>query len=210
MTVPSVETVRPTLLEYLRPLHALRTARQIVLPTMGSAREWMKLGAHPLDFIYAPSAMGQAPNLGLGLALACPDLQVIVLTGDGCQLLNLGSFVTVSGLPAPNFLLIVCNNGAYEVTGNQATAASCRPVDRPVDFGAIASGCGIPSVFEFRSAVDWERQLPEVLSAPGPTVVVWQVAPDPAGTVPRSPAPAPVRAREFARTLAARVIPTAG
>ncbi len=172
---------------------------------MSAAREWMKLGTHPLDFIYAPSAMGQAPALGLGLALARPDRQVIVLNGDGCQLMNLGCLVTISAQRVPNFMLIVCDNGAYEVTGNQATAAtdSTRPVDRPVRFAQIVAGCGIPATFEFESATDWASGLQLTLSTPGPTVVIWRVAVDPAGTVPRSPSSAPERARKFASELAA-------
>lgn len=34
---------------------------QIVVTTMGSAREWPKLSQHALDFQYLPSAMGHAP-----------------------------------------------------------------------------------------------------------------------------------------------------
>src|SRR5262249_36815683 len=63
---------RISLVEALKVLHSLREERDVVLATMGAAREWMKLGTHPLDFIYAPSAMGEAPALGLGMALAQP------------------------------------------------------------------------------------------------------------------------------------------
>ena len=65
-------------------LGILREARtdQVVVTTMGSAREWMTLGSDPLDFIYAPSAMGEAPAVGLGIALAQPGRGVIVGNGD--------------------------------------------------------------------------------------------------------------------------------
>jgi hypothetical protein len=61
-----------TLVSYLGPLRRQRTDQQVLIATMGAAREWLRLGTHPLDFIYAPSAMGQAPTLGLGLALGLP------------------------------------------------------------------------------------------------------------------------------------------
>ena len=49
-------------------MEVLRDLRkdQIVVTTMGAAREWPKLSTHPLDFHYIPSAMGHAPMLGLG------------------------------------------------------------------------------------------------------------------------------------------------
>ena len=87
---------RMPLAECLAVLRACRTERDVVVSTMGSAREWMKLGSHPLDFIYAPSSMGQAPSLGLGIALAQPERRVIVCNGDGCMLMNLGCLVTVT------------------------------------------------------------------------------------------------------------------
>lgn len=195
-----------SLIDYLQPLFKQRTDQQIVVPTMGAAREWMKLGTHPLDFIYAPSAMGQAPTLGLGLALAQPSKQVIVLNGDGCQLMNLGCFVTISAVQVSNLVMVICNNGAYEVTGNQATAASpsARPSETHVDFAAIARGCGWTSVFDFRTAEDWERALPNVMATPGPTCVIWHYPADPEGRVPKSPAPPFERGAALRNLLAPR------
>ena len=56
---------------------------RIVVSTMSSAGIWPLLSESPLDFAYIPSAMGHAPSLGLGLALAQPERGVIVLNGDG-------------------------------------------------------------------------------------------------------------------------------
>jgi thiamine pyrophosphate-dependent acetolactate synthase large subunit-like protein len=188
-----------SLVESLQVLHRLRTSDQVVLSTMGAAREWMKLGTHPLDFIYAPSAMGEAPALGLGMALARPDRQVIVLNGDGCMLMNLGSLVTITAQAPGNLVLIVCDNSVYEVTGGQWTAAAepVRPPDRAVDFCQIARGCGFSVAYEFELIEDWRRRAPEVLAARGPTFVMLQVEPIPGGDVPRSPAPPVERARAF-------------
>ena len=73
---------RMPLVAALEVLVSLRQDR-IVVTTMGAAREWPKLSRHPLDFHYIPSAMGEAPALGLGLALAKPTREVLVLNGDG-------------------------------------------------------------------------------------------------------------------------------
>src|SRR5262249_13741388 len=142
---------RMLLVDSLKALHAVRDENCVVLSTMSAAREWMNLGTHPLDFIYAPSAMGEAPALGLGMALAQPASKVIVLNGDGCLLINLGCLIQITAEPPPNFVLITLDNSVYEVTGQQLTAAAA-PVRRdsgPVDFGMIARGCGFTGVYEF-------------------------------------------------------------
>ena len=80
--------------------------------------------------------MGQGPALGLGLALAQPGRGVVVVNGDGCMLMSLGSLVTLANHPADLYLLIL-DNGLYEVTGGQPTAGTGR-----VDFAAHGAGGG--------------------------------------------------------------------
>ena len=77
----------------------------VVVTTMTSVGVWPGLSDTPLDFAYMPSAMGQAPGIGLGLALACPGRGVIVVNGDGCTLMNLGCLVTLAAHPADVYLL---------------------------------------------------------------------------------------------------------
>lgn len=189
----------------LKALSTLRTDGMVVLSTMSAAREWMKLGTHPLDFIYAPSAMGEAPDVGLGIALAQPARKVIVLNGDGCLLMNLGCLVTITTAAPSNLLLIVFDNGVYEVTGQQWTAAAgaVRAEVPAVDYCQIARGSGFSAVYAFDRLEDWQRELPKVLSAKGPVFVLLKVAPVPGGEVPKSPAPAVERARVFAQSLKA-------
>ncbi len=189
--------------ESLKVLAAHRRADDVVVSTMSAAREWMKLGAHPLDFIYAPSAMGQAPALGLGIALAQPQRRVIVLNGDGCLLMNLGCLVTITAQAPPNYLLVTFDNSVYEVTGQQLTAAAseARLGAGAVDYCQIARGSGFSAVFEFERLEDWRRGILEVLAARGPVFVLLKVAPVPGGEVPKSPSPAIDRARAFALAL---------
>jgi thiamine pyrophosphate-dependent acetolactate synthase large subunit-like protein len=201
-----IDSEQMSLVDALRVLKAVRTDRQLFIPTMGSAREWMTLGTHLLDFIYAPSAMGQAPNLGLGIALAQPDRQVIVGNGDGCMLMNLGSLVTITAEAPPNYVLIVFENGVYEVTGQQVTAggAKARRGESRIDLCAVARGSGFTSVYEFRTVEAWRQEIDEVLAARGPTFVLLHVAPVTGGAVPRSPAPPIERAEAFAKALQGR------
>ena len=189
--------------ESLKALHAARTDNDVVVSTMSAAREWMKLGMHPLDFIYAPSAMGEAPAVGLGIALAQPARKVIVLNGDGCLLMNLGCLVTITAEAPPNFALIIFDNSVYEVTGQQWTAAASevRPAAPVVDFCQIARGCGFSTVYQFDRLEDWRAGMAEALGAAGPVFVLLKVAAVPGGEVPRSPAPPFERARSFAGAL---------
>ena len=91
---------RMPLVPALEVVHRLRT-NQIVVTSMGTAREWPRFSNHPLDFHYVPSSMGQVTSIGLGLALARPDREVIVFTGDGSLLMNLGCLVTIAASSKP-------------------------------------------------------------------------------------------------------------
>src|ERR1700712_3278500 len=138
----------------------------VVVTTMTSVGVWPELSATPLDFAHMPSAMGQGPGIGLGLALASPGRGVIVLNGDGCTLMNLGSLVTLAAHPAAVYLLIL-DNGLYEVTGGPPTAGAGR-----ADFALLARGAGIARVYHFTGRDAWDAGAAEALSGTGP-VVVW-------------------------------------
>jgi thiamine pyrophosphate-dependent acetolactate synthase large subunit-like protein len=155
---------------------------QIVVTTMGAAREWSRLADHPLDLHYVPSAMGHAPSLGLGLALAQPRREVIVLNGDGCMLMGLGVLVTIAASGASNLTLVVVDNGCYEVTGGQATAArSGGLADRRFSYAALATAAGWPTARQYDRLEDWQADAAAVLAEPGPRCIqltVAQVGPD--------------------------------
>jgi sulfopyruvate decarboxylase subunit beta len=138
----------------------------VVVTTMTSVGVWPELSDTPLDFAYMPSAMGQAPGIGLGLALACPGRGVIVINGDGCTLMNLGSLVTLAANPADVYLLVL-DNGLYEVTGGQPVPGAGK-----TDYALLARGAGIERVYRFASLAEWNAGAAEALSGPGP-VVVW-------------------------------------
>lgn len=141
---------------------------EIVVTTMGTAREWPRLSQHPLDLHYIPSSMGQSPTLGLGLAIAQPQRDVIVFTGDGSLLMNLGCLVTIVASGAENLTLIVIDNGVYEVTGGQRTAAAVAGAD----FAGMALAAGFASVRQFDALDAWEQQAASAFQHPGPRCIV--------------------------------------
>ncbi|HEY2838899.1 MAG TPA: thiamine pyrophosphate-dependent enzyme [Pirellulales bacterium] len=162
---------RMPLVAALEVVHRLR-GESVVLTTMGSAREWPKFSPHPLDFHYIPSAMGHAPMVGLGLALAQPKRHVIAFNGDGCMLMSLGCLVTIVASGVKNLTLIGLENGVYEVTGGQATAGAAAKVD----FAGMARSAGFTSVTEFSDLAEWEARAAETLALPGPRFIVLKVA----------------------------------
>lgn len=158
---------RMPFIEALQVLEQWRE-QQIVITTMGAAREWPKLSEHPLDFHYIPSAMGEAPALGLGLALAQPQREVLVLNGDGCMLMNLGALITIVSSGAKNLTLIVLDNGIYEVTGGQQLASR----KTGADFKHLAEAAGWSSVFAFDDLQTWRDEIATAMIAPGPRFIV--------------------------------------
>lgn len=83
-------------------------------------------------------AMGGATMIGLGLALARRDRKVVVVTGDGELLMNLGSLATVAVMNPPNLAIVCVDNGYYGETGYQQSHTSLG-----VDLEKIAAGSGI-------------------------------------------------------------------
>jgi len=191
------------LLESLRAVRETREDDDVVLTVMGTAREWMQLGElHPLDWIYVPSSMGQAPALGLGMALAQPDKQIVVCNGDGCMLMNLGALVTITAQAPSNYTLIIFDNGIYEITGGQPTPATAA-ADNLVDYPALAAASGFRQIFAFDQLDHWQQSVRDVIDAPGPTFVHLAIEPVPGAAGPRSPGHAPTRADQFAEALQA-------
>src|SRR5260370_40524428 len=127
---------------------------------MSSAGMGRSLSDPPLDFAYLPSALGMAPALGLGLALAHPGRGAVVCNGDGCMLMTLGSLVTLAHQPA-NVYLLILDNALSEVTGGQPTAGAGH-----TDYAGLARSAGIRRVHTFDAVEDWRHGAAEALSGP--------------------------------------------
>jgi len=180
----------------LEVLRAHRRPSDVAITSMGTAREWMAMGPlDPLDFVFVPSSMGEAPPLGLGIALAQPARLVITCNGDGSTLMNLGALVTIASEAPPNLVLVIFDNGVYEVTGAQPSPG------RGVDFAAIARASGIRSVVRFDSLDSWRDGAAAALGLAGPVCIVLDVAPVPGAVGPKSPGKTAVRGPAFMEAL---------
>jgi thiamine pyrophosphate-dependent acetolactate synthase large subunit-like protein len=87
---------------------------------------------------YLWGAMGGASSLALGLALAQPEKSVLVITGDGEQLMGLGSLASIGAQKIHNLSIVVLDNGHYAETGMQLSHTSLG-----TDLVGVAKACGL-------------------------------------------------------------------
>jgi phosphonopyruvate decarboxylase len=110
----------------------------IVAGLAGTSKDVAALTGDGPHIYSMAGAMGGACMIGLGLALARRDKRVLVVTGDGEILMNLGSLATIAVLSPPNLSIVVVDNGHYGETGYQKSHTSLG-----VDLEKIAAGAGI-------------------------------------------------------------------
>jgi thiamine pyrophosphate-dependent acetolactate synthase large subunit-like protein len=154
-----------TRLEATRIVVDARRDAAIVASLGHPAYDLLVAGDRPRNF-YTWGSMGLASSIGLGLALARPSLDVVVLDGDGSLLMNLGSLATI-GLQQPaNLTLVVMDNELYGTTGGQPT-----PTASGADLAAAARAMRIREATTVRGT----EELRSVLARGGPAVVVAKV-----------------------------------
>jgi thiamine pyrophosphate-dependent acetolactate synthase large subunit-like protein len=123
----------------------------------------------PANF-YTWGSMGLASSIGLGLAMARPDLRVYVLDGDGSLLMNLGSLATIAWVAAPNLIVVVWDNASYGTTGGQDTATG-----HGADLAAAAHALGVPQTMTVRTPDELEAALQRAGATPGPWLIAAKV-----------------------------------
>lgn len=153
-------------LEAMRLISRYRPGDAIVISAMTANAEWAHVSTNPDLDLPQHGCMGKASSFGLGLALARPDLKVIVLDGDGSLLINLGSLVTVANMAPPNLVHFVLENGVYRNTGGQPI-----PGANKLSFTAMAAAAGYVKTYEFDEAPALEEKLASILSEVGPIMV---------------------------------------
>ncbi len=102
-----------------------------------STNDMAAAGDHDRNF-YLWGGMGGAVMIGLGLALAQPEVPVVVITGDGELLMGMGSLATVGMQKPGNLSIVVLDNERYGETGGQTSHTSSA-----ADLVGVAKACGI-------------------------------------------------------------------
>ena len=124
----------------------------IIAGLAGTARDIASLCEPNANYFACAGVMGAATTMGLGLALAQPARRVLVVTGDGELLMNLGSLATVAVMRPSNLRIICVDNGLYAETGGQLSHTA-----HGVDVAGMATAAGIPNVFTVRNPSDLQH-----------------------------------------------------
>lgn len=137
-------------------------------------------GDHDANY-YLWGAMGGAALVGLGLAQAQPGKPVLVITGDGEQLMAFGSLATIAVAKPRNLTIVVIDNQHFGETGMQQSHTGFG-----VNLAEVAAVCGFAETATL-SSLDEVRTLAARAAQPGegPRLFVVKVAADnPARSLP--------------------------
>ncbi len=134
-------------------------------------------GDNELDF-YLWGGMGGGAMIGLGLALAQSERPVLVVTGDGEQLMGLGALATIGVEGPANLSVVVIDNEHYGETGMQPTHTG-----RGVDLAAIAAGAGFADTATITDLAGVDALRPRLHAGEGPLFATVKVDMTPAPMV---------------------------
>ena len=161
-------------------MNRLEATRRLVAALGDSADPIVASLGHPAYDLYAAGdraanfytwgSMGLASSIGLGLAMARPDLRVFVLDGDGSLLMNLGSLATIGWVNPSNLVVIVWDNEEYATTGGQDTATA-----HGADLEAAARAMGVAAE-TVRTIDSFDAAIEQARTETGPTVIVAKVS----------------------------------
>lgn len=140
-------------------------------------------GQRPQNF-YMLGSMGLAVPIALGVALAQPSRPVFALEGDGSLLMQLGALGTVSASGVTNLMIVVWDNGSYQITGGQPALTS-----HGLDLVALARAAGIEQATWVTDHAHFDALVDHGRSPAGPSLACARIdtAP-PAGVTERDPA----------------------
>ncbi len=175
-----------------------RLTDQAVIGGIGNTNFDLWAAGRRAENFYMLGSMGLAVPIALGVAIAQPNRTVIALEGDGSLLMQLGCLSTVAARRPGNLIIVVWDNGIYQITGAQKTpAASAR-----TDLVAIARASGIAESHWAADEAEFDALVERALGAPGPWFIAARIDDKPAaGQTERDP----VRIRDgFMRGIGSR------
>ena len=116
---------------------------QLRIKGIGQGHEFLNVGS-----------MGHVSSVGLGMALAKPEKQVVVFDGDAAAVMHMGSLATIGRYQPKNFIHVVLNNGVNESVGGQP---SCGQI---IDLTSVARACGYQTPDSF---IETKEELQSVI-----------------------------------------------
>lgn len=145
----------------------------LVVTGLGSASyDVMAAGDNDNNY-YLWAAMGSASMVGLGIATAQPEKPVLVITGDGEQLMGFGGLATIALRQPRNLTIAVLDNGHFGETGMQQSHAG-----RGIEFDKIAAACGFPNTARITQMDDVQTLRDSVYAMDGLRLVTLKIKPE--------------------------------
>lgn len=144
--------------------------RCVVVTIMGAVAAELQLIGHRPNFFYLQHAMGLASSMGLGIALARPELKVVVFDGDGSILMNLGGLTTLARYRPRNLVHVVFDNESLLSVGGFPTATSTGS-----DIAGMAAAAGIARTSTVRTLDDFRASFGDALATDDLTTIVAKV-----------------------------------
>ncbi len=152
----------------------------VIITGDSSQVSYLGTGAHypfqvPRSFLYpdAFAPLGYGLPAAIGAALACPDREVVALTGDGAFFYSVAELATAVEERLP-LLQIVMDNGGYREIEEEMVTARVPPIgvrfDYP-DIVAVAQAFGATSA-RVRSIDEIAEWRDHAKDSSGPTVLV--------------------------------------
>jgi thiamine pyrophosphate-dependent acetolactate synthase large subunit-like protein len=143
----------------------------VVVATGTGGRHWLDISTNKkLDGPPYWGAMGQTVSACLGLAIARPDIKVVLFDSEGSLLMNLGALATVAGKQPNNFYHFLMDNESYATTGGQPV-----PSAENISYSGMAAGAGYASTHEFEDIEDFANNVEGILSETGPVFVAMKI-----------------------------------
>ena len=167
-----VSSPHPTRESYYRVLAEALPAGALVVTALGNASYlWAAVRDAPENF-YLEDAMGLALPVALGLAVAQPARQVVVVEGDGGFLMHMGGLVTVAAVAPANLTVLLIDNGMHGASGGQALAS------QDIDFAGLGRAVGLQRSERIETEEAFAAALAVSFEAPLPSLQALATVPD--------------------------------
>jgi sulfopyruvate decarboxylase subunit beta len=167
-----VNPSRPSREDYYHVLAEALPEDSAIVTALGNASYlWAALRDAPENF-YLEDAMGLALPLALGLAVARPDRQFVVVEGDGGLLMHLGGLVTVAAVAPANLAVLLIDNGVHGASGGQALAS------QSIDIAGLARASGLAHAEQIETTDAFRAALALAFETDATTLLALGTAPD--------------------------------
>ena len=176
--------------EILKPIIPNPENYLIITGLAGPARDAAALTDDGANTFTMAGCMGAAVSMGLGMALASPNRQVLVITGDGELMMNLGSLASVATLQPANLSIVCIDNGCHGETGGQIGHTSHR-----TDLEVVAKGAGLSATMTLSESSQFAQAAEFLTQSAAPRFLLCRVMDGPPTAYKRNIDPVACRLR---------------